>query len=60
MKELWTILMEKLKLVEPIESLIAMGILGMFAIGMSTIVIVKFFTMIIEVTHTLGGTPPVH
>jgi hypothetical protein len=57
MKELWTTLMEKLKLVEPIESLIAIGIMGLFTIGMSTVVIVKFFNMIVVIVSGLGGKP---
>jgi hypothetical protein len=57
MKELWSILMEKLKLVEPIEALIMIGITGMFAIGMSTVILVKFFSMIVAIVSGVGGTP---
>jgi hypothetical protein len=57
MKELWTILMEKLKLVEPVEALIWLGITGLFTVGMSTIVMVKFFKMIIELSLAFSGHP---
>jgi hypothetical protein len=57
MKELWTIVLEKLKLVQPIEALVAVGIVGMFTIGMLTIVTSKFIFMIIQVTAMLSGHP---
>jgi len=57
MKELWTILMEKLRLVEPIESLIAMGVMGMFTIGMLTILISRFFDMITQIVAMSTGHP---
>lgn len=57
MKELWTVLMEKLKLVEPTEALIWMGVTGLFTIGMSTIVLTKFFKMIVLIVQTFGSHP---
>jgi hypothetical protein len=57
MKELWSILMEKLKLVEPIEALIAIGIMGMFTIGMATIIICNFFFMITQIVAMSTGHP---
>ena len=57
MKELWTILMEKLKLVEPTESLIAIGIMGLFTIGMLTIIISRFFDLITQIVAISTGHP---
>ena len=57
MKELWSILMEKLKLIEAQEAAIGIAIFGIFTIGMSTIVIVKFLNMIVEITLALSGKP---
>jgi hypothetical protein len=57
MKELWSILMEKLRLVEPIEALVAIGIMGLFTIGMITIVSSKLFTMITEIVLAFAGQP---
>jgi hypothetical protein len=57
MKELWSILMEKLKLVEPIEALIAIGVMGMFTIGMLTIIIKEFFFLIIQIVAMSTGHP---
>jgi len=53
MKELWSILMEKLKLVEPIEALIAI----MFTIGMATIIICNFFFTITQIVAMSTGHP---
>jgi len=49
--------MEKLRLVEPIESLIAMGVMGMFTIGMLTILISRFFDMITQIVAMSTGHP---
>jgi hypothetical protein len=57
MKELWSILMEKLRLVEPIYSLIAIGIIGMFTIGMATIIITEFFFLITQIVAMSTGHP---
>ena len=59
MKELWTILMEKLKLIEPTIAAIIIGIGGIFTIGMTTVVTVKFLNTIIRIVEVLGsgGTP---
>jgi len=57
MKELWTILMEKLRLVEAREAAIGIAIFGIFTIGMSTVVIVKLLNVIAEITLALSGKP---
>jgi hypothetical protein len=57
MKELWTILMEKLKLVDAQEAAIGIAIFGIFTIGMSTVVIVKLLNVIAEITLALSGKP---
>jgi len=49
--------MEKLRLVEPIESLIAMGVMGMFTIGMATIIISRFFDMVTQIVAMSTGHP---
>lgn len=54
MKELWTILMEKLKEVEPTVAAIIIGIGSLFTIGMATIVTCKFFAMIIKIVEIVG------
>ncbi len=59
MKELWSVLIEKLKLVEPMIATIIIGILGLFTIGMATTVIVKLFDVIakiVELTANTGGS----
>jgi hypothetical protein len=57
MKELWTVLMEKLKLVDPIEALVAIGVMGLFTIGMLTIIISRFFDLITQVVAMSTGHP---
>jgi len=57
MKELWSILMEKLRLVDPIAALIAIGVMGIFTIGMITKVIVEFFFLITQIVAMLSGQP---
>lgn len=54
MKELWSILMEKLKQVEPNAASIGIGICGLFTIGMITVVTCKLFTMIIKIVEIVG------
>lgn len=54
MKELWAILIEKLKQIEPIVAAVIIGICGLFTIGMATIVTCKFFTMIIKIVEIIG------
>jgi hypothetical protein len=57
MKELWTILMDKLREIEAQEAAIGIAIVGMFAIGMATVVIVKFFAMISQIALGASGHP---
>jgi hypothetical protein len=57
MKELWSILMEKLRLVEPIAALIAIGVMGLFTIGMMTKIIVELFFMITQIVAMFSGQP---
>jgi hypothetical protein len=56
-KELWAILIEKVKQIEPNAAALGIGIFGIFTIGMSTIVIVKFLNVLVEIVNGLGGKP---
>jgi len=56
-KELWAVLIEKMKLIEPNAAALGIGIFGLFTIGMSTIVIVKLLNVIVEITLALSGKP---
>jgi len=49
--------MEKLRLVQPIEALIAIGIMGLFTIGMATVIIVEFFFLITQIVAMSTGHP---
>ena len=51
MKELWSILMEKLKLVNPDYATIGIGIVGIFSIGMLTKMVVSLFNMIVSIVE---------
>ena len=57
MKEIWKILMDKLRLVDPIAALIAIGVMGMFTIGMMTKIIIEFFFMITQIVALVVGQP---
>lgn len=57
MRQLWQILMDKLKLVDPIAALIAIGVMGMFTIGMMTKIIVELFFMITQIVAMFAGQP---
>ena len=57
MKELWKILMDKLRLVDPIAALIAIGVMGLFTIGMITKIIVELFIMITQIVAMFSGQP---
>jgi hypothetical protein len=57
MKQLWNILMDKLTRVDPIAALIAIGIMGIFTIGMMTKIIVEFFFMITQIVAMFSGQP---
>jgi hypothetical protein len=57
MKELWAVLIEKVKQIEPNAAALGIGIFGIFTIGMSTIVIVKFLNVLVEIVTGLGGKP---
>ena len=59
MKELWSILMEKLRQVEALEAAIGIGICSFFTIGMVTVIIVQFFKMITGIVLAFSGKPPV-
>jgi len=56
-KELWAVLIEKVKQIEPNAAALGIGIFGIFTIGMSTIVIVKFLNVLVEIVNGLGGKP---
>lgn len=49
--------MDKLKLVDPIAALIAIGVMGMFTIGMMTKIIVELFFMITQIVAMFAGQP---
>ena len=49
--------MEKLRLVDPIAALIAIGVMGLFTIGMITKVIVEFFFLITQIVAMFSGQP---
>lgn len=55
MKELWSILMEKLRQVEPIIATIWIGVVGLMFLWMSTIIITRLFTMITEIVTIMSG-----
>lgn len=60
MKELWSILMDKLKQIEPTIAAVIIGVCGLFTIGMTTIVTCKFFHMVIRIVEVLGAEPTKH
>ena len=49
--------MDKLRLVDPIAALIAIGVMGMFTIGMMTKIIIEFFFMITQIIALAVGQP---
>jgi len=55
MKELWSILMDKLKQVEPIVATIYIGVMSLLTLWMSTIIILRLFQMITEIVKTMSG-----
>jgi hypothetical protein len=57
MKELWAVLIEKVKQIEPNAAALGIGIFGIFTIGMSTIVIVKFLNVLVEIVLGFSGKP---
>jgi len=57
MKQLWHILMEKVKQIEPNAAALGIGIVGLFALAMATRVVVEFFKMIVEIVLALSGQP---
>jgi hypothetical protein len=57
MKEFWNILLEKLKQVDPLIASIEMGILGLFTIGMSTVVVCSLFNLIEDIVLAFSGKP---
>jgi len=57
MKELWKILIEKVKEVDPSMASLGIGITGLFALGMATRIIVAFFKMIVDIILALSGQP---
>lgn len=54
MKELWSILLEKVRDVESTLATVILGICGLFTIGMATIVTCEFFRMIIRIVEVFG------
>lgn len=57
MKQLWGILIEKVKQVEPNLAALGIGIMGLFALGMVTRIIIAFFKMIVDIVLALSGQP---
>ena len=55
MKELWSILMEKLRQIEPNVAALGIGISGLFAMAMTTRVIVALFKMVVEIVNAFAG-----
>ena len=47
--------MEKLRLVEPIFATIWVGVFGLMFLWMSTIIITRFFTMVVEIVTVMNG-----
>jgi len=54
MRQLWTILMEKVKQVEPNAAALGIGITGLFAMAMTTRIIVALFKMIVEIVNAFA------
>jgi len=57
MKVLWSILMEKLKQIEPNIAALGIGIFSLFTLWMLTITIVRLFDLIRDVVLALNGQP---
>jgi len=57
MKELWEILMGKLKEIEPNAAAIGIGITALVTITMGTMIITSFFHMIVEIVSAITGAP---
>jgi len=57
MKQLWSILMEKVKQIDPPFAALGIGITGLFALGMTTKIVIAFFNMIVEIVLAFAGQP---
>jgi len=57
MRQLWTVLIDKVKQVEPNAAALGIGITGLFALAMATRVIVAFFKMVVEIVLAVSGQP---
>ena len=57
MKEFWSILMGKLKLVEPNFAAIGMGLLMIITLALTSTVINSFFDMISEIIRAFAVSP---
>ena len=57
MKQLWLILMNKVKQVEPNAAALGIGIMALFTLGFTTRVVVAFFKMIVEIVLAVSGQP---
>jgi len=57
MKEFWRILLDKLKEVDPIIASVEMGILGLFTVGMLTIIVCNLFNLIEDIVLAFSGQP---
>jgi len=57
MRELWDVLMEKFKQLEPIVAIVWVGVISVFTIAMSTIIVTSFFGMIVKIVLAFTGNP---
>jgi len=57
MKELWTILMLKIRDIDSVMAVIMIMVATIFTIGMGTTIIFRFFDMIVEVVSAITGAP---
>lgn len=55
MKELWAILMSKLKDVESNYAALGIGIMGLFVLLTISKIVVSFFNMIVEIVTSLNA-----
>ena len=57
MRQLWTVLIDKVKQVEPNAAALGIGITGLFALAMTTRIVVAFFKMVVEIVLAVSGQP---
>ena len=57
MKRLWTVLIDKVKQVEPNAAALGIGIVGILTLGSATRIVIAFFKMIVEIVLAVSGQP---